>query len=69
MNHVLDNDGLFQVSKSMEMEPDKKGSVAEVRDVDWAPSMGRPMHLIAAATGTTVQVCTAGILFWCDGRK
>jgi len=29
---------------------------AEVRDVDWAPAMGRPHHLIAAAVGNSVQV-------------
>ncbi|EKX55034.1 Seh1, nuclear pore complex component [Guillardia theta CCMP2712] len=27
-----------------------------VRDIDWAPNMGRPMHLLAAAIGSSVQV-------------
>lgn len=39
----------------LQVEGDSKGTFAEVRDVDWAPAMGRPHHLIAAAVGTTVQ--------------
>ena len=38
------------------MESVGKGVGSEVRDVDWAPSMGRPFYLIAAAVGSTVQV-------------
>ena len=44
-----------QVAK-LEIESVGKGVGSEVRDVDWAPSMGRPYYFIAAAVGSTVQV-------------
>ena len=40
----------------LDVEADTRGLVAEVRDVDWAPCMGRPEHRIAAAVGAAVQV-------------
>mmetsp|Transcript_18292 Transcript_18292/g.44049 ORF Transcript_18292/g.44049 Transcript_18292/m.44049 type:complete len:349 (-) Transcript_18292:148-1194(-) len=40
----------------LELELDRRGSMAEVRDVDWANSCGRTTHVIAAAVGSTVQV-------------
>eukprot|EP00960_Hanusia_phi_P054813 762781-Hanusia_phi.AAC.16 len=46
----------WQMITKMDIEPDKRGERGEVRDIDWAPNMGRPMHLLAAAIGCSVQV-------------
>ena len=56
-----------QVAK-LEIESVGKGVGSEVRDVDWASSMGRPFYFIAAAVGSTVQVwlmCSNVLLMCC----
>jgi nucleoporin SEH1 len=52
---ALSGERWAQVAK-LDMEAVGKGVGSEVRDVDWAPSMGRPDYFIAAAVGSTVQV-------------
>ena len=59
----------WSVVTKLDVETDSRGAVAEVRDVDWAPCMGRSEHRIAAAIGSGVQVWRlAPLSSWPDAR-